>query len=345
MLRSSSYAGHSPASQKNRAWNILGTQKEIAFICIGLGETDSSSTKTTPKHFVFLVPDSNIINKLNTITMKTKRLSFLALSALLAGASIAHADIILSDSFAIDAGGADYNTAQLGGQSATVGTTGYTGDWSSGTSLIDVTTGGLTHSAMTGTAQEGRVFSNDSQNFNARVLYRDIDYTTTPLVTGTYYFSALFNKSAASSGDMLVGFGDAATHQTTAANYNTFGIVSGGALSYRNTEIVSSANFAVDTTYIGVMEINYDSAGTDSIVVTFYNEAAAQVGSQTFSGLDIDTNLGQILVGTASQGNNNAFVDEFRFGTALSDVYVVPEPSAFALIGLGSLVLLRRRRA
>jgi hypothetical protein len=224
-----------------------------------------------------------------------------------------------------------------------VGTTGYTGAWSSGTSLNQNTSGGLTHSAMTGTALEGRVFGFTSSNANARVLDRAINYTPT---TGTYYFSALFSKSTANSADMLVGLGDTSNHQTTAINFNTFGIRSGGSLNYQNTVIVSSANFAVDTTYIGVMEINYNSAtgANDSITASFYNEASALVGSQTFSGLDINSNIGHILIGTAGLANNNAFVDEIRYGTALSDVFVVPEPSTFGLIGLGALALLRRRR-
>lgn len=269
--------------------------------------------------------------------------NLLTLVATLLSTIGANANIILSDSFAITAGGADYNVAQLGGQTATVGTTGYTGDWSSGTSLIDVTTGGLTHSAMTGTAQEGRVFSNDSANANARVLYRTIDYTP---VTGTYFLSALFSKSTANSADMLVGLGGANTHQTTALNYTTFGIRSGGALNFKNTEIVSSANFAVNTTYIGVMEINFNSAGADSITASFYNEAASLVGSQTFSGLNIDADMGQILVGTASAGSNNAFFDEIRYGTTLADVFnPIPEPSAALLGSLGLLCLFRRRRA
>lgn len=275
----------------------------------------------------------------------TRNLSILAVTiGLLIAGVTASAAPILSDSFANTAGGADdYTIGALQNQTATVGTTGYTGAWSGGTSFNQNTSGGLTHISMTGTSLDGRVMSYTSQNFNARVLYRAIDYTPT---TGTYYFSALFSKSTENSADMLVGLGGASTHQTSAANYNTFGIRSGGALFYRNTEIVSSANFAVDTTYLGVMEINYDSAGADSIIASFYDESATLVGSQTFSGLNIDANMGQILVGTASQGNNNAFVDEIRYGTTLADVFTeIPEPSTAILAGLGLMgVCFRRRR-
>jgi len=38
-------------------------------------------------------------------------------------------------------------------------------------------------------------------------------------------------------------------------------------------------------------------------------------------------------------------VDEIRIGTTLADVIPVPEPASVALLGLGGLMLLRRRRA
>lgn len=276
--------------------------------------------------------------------MKNKILPLTA--ALACFTANAHAAIILSDSLAITAGGADYNTGALQNQTATVGTTGYAAAWSGGTTFNDITTGGLTHSAMTGTALEGRLRSlNGTNNANARSLFRGINYTAT---TGTYYFSALFSKSTQASADMYAGLGTATSHQTNITNggFATIGIRQGG-LAFLGTTIVTAANFATDKTYIGVMEINYDSAGADSVTASFYNDSAVLVGTQTFTGLSISAdNMQSLAVGTATSGANNAFVDEIRFGTALADVFnPIPEPSAALLGGLGFLMLLRRRRA
>jgi hypothetical protein len=43
-------------------------------------------------------------------------------------------------------------------------------------------------------------------------------------------------------------------------------------------------------------------------------------------------------------GQQVSSVDEIRMGTSLTDVGIIPEPASVALIGLGGLVMLARRR-
>lgn len=255
------------------------------------------------------------------------------------------AALIASDSFSVGAGG--YSITAIAGQTTTVGTTGYTGAWSSGTAAHQVQGGGLTHSGTTGTPLAGQVVSFTSQNVSPRIVNRVLNYTPT---TGTYYFSALFQKNTgvSSTEDMMAGLG-----QNQSSSWNPGGVgshligIENEALVFRSdgtmTEMVSAASFALNQTYLGLMEINFSTTALDSITVRYYNASSALIANQTFSNLNLDGDMGRFVL-AADRLGPNVIVDELRFGTQLADVTSIPEPSAALLGGVGALLLLRRRR-
>lgn len=258
----------------------------------------------------------------------------------------AHAVLIASDSFATTQGGADYNVGDLRGQTATVGTTGYTGAWNSGTAANQIVSTGLTHSLSPGTPLDGQIIAFTGTGTAERRLSRAINYTP---ATGTYYLSSLFRKTTASTTfDMLAGLGplESATSGWATSAATVMGIWNGafqfsaGGGSF--TELLTAAELTVNETFFALMQIDYSSSGADSVTVSVYNGSSSLVANQTFGGLDLDGDIGRFVLGTRDY-SPDVGVDEMRFGTQLSDV-MVPEPSTLCLTALGLIMALRRRR-
>ena len=96
-------------------------------------------------------------------------------------------------------------------------------------------------------------------------------------------------------------------------------------------------------------KIVWSDAGLDTITVVSFLEtdtiSEANFNAATQSTLSVD--FDQSLFDTISIGGANGHVDEIRIATTFADAFtatVVPEPSSFALVGLGALALLARRR-
>lgn len=275
--------------------------------------------------------------------MKPCRITIL-FSALLA--LPAHAALIASDSFAATQGGADYNVGNLGGQSATVGTTGYTGSWNGGTAANQIVTTGLTHSLTPGTPLDGQIVAFTGTGSAERRLSRAINYAPTD---GTYYLSSLFRKTTVTTTfDMVAGLGplEGSTSAWSTSAATVMGIWNGafqfsaGGGSF--TELLTAAQLTVNETFFALMQIDYSTTGADSVTVSVYNGSSSLVANQTFGGLDLDGDIGRYVLGTHNY-SPDVGVDEMRFGTQLSDV-MVPEPSSLSLAALGLLFMLRRRR-
>lgn len=286
-------------------------------------------------------------------------------------ATTAHAALIAYDSFSADAtpNNGDYNQGvTIKNQTITVGSSGFDptsniGRWIGGnTTAIQSYNPGLTHPSMTGTALDGSLVAHttNSTGLAGRRQYRAIDYTP---ADGTYYLSFLMRKQAANTVPFF-GFGLSSQldveEQYSGWSGTYLGIASGG-IGFSSgggitTTLLSAANTTVGETYLGLMEITYNSSGTDSVVIKIYDGSSTlAVDSSTlpnqspFTGLNLDGNIQYLTAAAAAFSATNNVIDEFRFGTELSDVFLVsavPEQSSVVLLApaLACLLLYARRR-
>lgn len=203
--------------------------------------------------------------------------------------------------------------------------------------------------------------------------------------TGTLWGSYLVNFTSiglASNGSFLAGIGSSATPADASAVNFKSAMISNAAPTDRklangyDPASTASTNFQflTGTTYLFISKYTNVgtalSAGTTGVGTTWALTLAQYetwlAGGATEGTLNANSSIrvsdaavtsgtfsfdqGGYLTLRADAPDNNgsqlvATVDELRFGTALGDVYVVPEPSV-ALLGLGSgLLAFRRRRA
>ena len=282
--------------------------------------------------------------------MRTRSLFLLLVAAIFGLGSHARAALIASDSFATTAGGDDYPLARLFGQSPTVGSTGFDGGvpWTNGnatTTVVNQTvmTTGLTHPRITGAALDGQVSSHSSEALGqTRNVSREIDYTPTD---GTFYMSILMHKFEATLvRDFVAGLTDNETHATDLASTSGafIGIHDGGVSLLANgsfTSLLTAAQMNVDETYLGVLIIDFSTTGTDTVTARVFDGGASLVASATVGGLTLDGNMGRLGISSRDWGPDVG-LDEFRFGTQLTDVMVVvPEPATWMLAAMGLLGL------
>jgi autotransporter-associated beta strand protein len=262
---------------------------------------------------------------------KTKAVGFQLFCFLSAGLMVfavgsAQAALVASDSFAITAGGDDYNVEELRSQTATVGTTGYVAAnwWLNNTAALYISSGSLTHPLIAGTALDGKVVAYSGTGSVSRHQIRQLDYTP---ATGTYFFSALFRKNSTSQ-DLVAGVigntGLNVDFQTgpdlmIGLNDGAFVIAIPGS---GVTTLIASGSLPANRVYLGVMEINYSSTASDSVTVTVYDDIGDEVTTQTYTGLNLDGRLGYFGIATKDFGPD-VEVDELRYGTELSDVMLV----------------------
>lgn len=244
---------------------------------------------------------------------------------------------VATDSFATSAGGNDYVPfTSILGQSPTVGATGFVGAWGNCcTSSMVPVPGGLTHDLTPGETFDGHLIAYTIDGSvgggNARNLSRTIDYTPSD---GTYYMSVLLRKYAATTrGDLLAGLGRSQNPETSIYGIEGtwIGFVDGGIYFVSGpgpnlTPLLSAAAMNVDETYFALMQYDFTTSGSDTVTATIFNGSSVEVASQAFPGLNLDQTMGRFSVFTQDFGPIPE-LDEWRFGTQLSDV-MVPEPFA-----------------
>ena len=273
-------------------------------------------------------------------------------------ASQAGAAPIASESFWVDATAYSNGQTLQNGENNTNGNSGFSSGntWSTNTGTMRVTNSipsagaGLTHVNLVGSALDGAMDFRVSHDRNATRL---VD--PAPPTSSTYYLSGLVRANGANAfavdGDYFArGFG-------TGGNIGSgihLGIRRNDSLGGRRLTAFAGNTFfdlgaaADDTTHMIIVSLSANAGGSDSLTAwidngTTLTEVVTSQSVETFTGSASLVRLAlQQRVGDANQ-IVRAWGDEIRFGTEMSDVYV-PEPGSLALLGLGGLLVARRRR-
>lgn len=112
---------------------------------------------------------------------------------------------------------------------------------------------------------------------------------------------------------------------------------------------LTAATIGLDQPQFLMAKIVWSDAGLDTITVVSFLETdtISEVNFNTATQSTLSVDFDQSLFDTISIGGANGHVDEIRIATTFADAFTgtaIPEPSSFALVGLGALALLARRR-
>lgn len=289
--------------------------------------------------------------------------------------SAAHGTLIFNDEFVTGSGGYTAG-ANLLGQNPTV--TGFSGAWagantsqykpsSTNLSMSGVTNGGgsltVTSIAAGGSRSNSRTLSpytgsntlwfSSLGSFDSAALTAGGGQTYTAFLSGALPTSSSSGATSAtwlsSNGGSLTGFAWGIDDGQLKLKYHS------GTNSVL-TVIPSGVSLTANTPYLFLAKVNVNSSGaTDSLDFWLLSSAPANeaaLGTPTYS-LSADflntntdiTTLDSYFGGSSSAPVLNGSWDAIRMGTSFSDLQIVPEPSAIALLsGLGFTVLLFRSR-
>ena len=272
----------------------------------------------------------------------------LAVMVMLAG--VAQAEVVLYEPF-------HYDTGDLNGKSGSH-ESGYadTTTWGTHYSHGLVVGSSLSYSGFTFAG--GTAFSSDGNRAenggSGGSVARAVNTTVANLMDfgedRTCYISMLIRSN------LKRNQGNHSRFRTTSDNLFGPGIYDQDLYLYTPGGFVKSFdNLTQGETYFVVIKIvakKTAGAGTDTGYIIVYannstvpkDEPAAGWTSKTFDDSDAVAKFEVSTDGNGCPANYSAF-DEVRVGESWSDVTVVPEPATMALMGLGGLgVLLRRRR-
>ncbi len=272
-------------------------------------------------------------------------------SAMLLGHSTASAALIASDSFAVGVTGG-YTAERVTNQNSTVGISGFTGNWTTtgpSTNDIQFEAGGLSGSLVKGSTSAGKL-SHIGTGANARSGYHQ--FASVP-ASSTYFYSFLLSSALGNSAQFgLSPIGNGQAVQTQGVRV---GVTSANNIVLSVDGLTSTllAGYTAATTYFVLVDItNVAGTANDTVGARIYSSTATDLltplGTATpISTADISSDLTYLGFSKNATTGGGMDVDEFRFGTELSDVAVIPEPSSVAMLfgGLGLACLIRRRAA
>ncbi len=254
----------------------------------------------------------------------------------------------------------DYPLSLGAGLNGLSGGTGWSAAWVDGDSLPSLAPTNLSLDYPTGVPlaeSGGRIsISGDVVNNPATRMLG----TTMGLANNgaTFYSSALFRRSAV-TGELASVLFDRTTDGVIRWFY---GIDTNGffsvAVDPSNSAQRATSTFAAaaNTTYLLVAKIrtNTGAAGADEVFLQVFEEGDLIAEPALDSGWDLRASGGSTvtlervrLALSNVSGQTNEF-DELRIGTSFADVTGVtgvPEPASTALLGIGAVALLRRRRS
>jgi hypothetical protein len=251
--------------------------------------------------------------------------------------STAHAAPIIDESF--DYGGASGNLADVS-------------SWTSSSTFNDyVHDGGLDHPAMNEETGGAWFADRPGGNLGASLGTTTLDLST--LGAGdTVWAAALFDYKTGGGSDHYVNFSGGSVSGLG------FRIKAGGDVhvtASNNGSATIANDTGIDVTSDGVYLMllratkGTGSSPTNSVVDFWLDPADASsvtaLGAADWS-TGADSKWGrssQTMSGIGGLVSQAGKTDEIRFGTDLVDVIGVPEPASMALLGLGGLMILRRR--
>ena len=304
----------------------------------------------------FISPTHKDLNYLYPTNMKTKTILTLAL-ALGTSASL-NAAAVIYEGFTYPAA----DTALAGN----AGGTGLSGNWTAPSeSTVEATN--LTHGSLS-TSGSATV----ATGWNTGSPYVGIGGTTLNGLTGDsgeLWMSLLYQAPTTGSIRFTVGIGD--TYVTTNGNLNSsvtdaqaigFSIpfnnkaypvmwetnnYDGGNVQNAPAGLASGSGLAIardGATHMFVLHAQWGADGVTNDTLTLYTPGTDLVlGSaiSTYEGIVSQDSFDTLFF---SADQSAGVLDEIRVGATYADVSPVPEPSTTALIGLGGLALILRRR-
>jgi hypothetical protein len=286
--------------------------------------------------------------------MKTNKI-FIPIAVALGTSASLHAAATVYEPF-------DQTAGALNGQASSG--VGLTGNWSDDQTVDVVTPGTMSYGNLQNAG--GQAVLGNGNSTDAWVTTSTTLGNANLLEDGaTLWFSYMFEAGSGGGGNQWAGFAfgterlDASFSGANMINSgNGIGLTSrdktlrastwtgGGNANQEGTLTFGGLDpYPVSTLVVG--KIEWGTGGADEMF-TLYSVDPSDLGTLgtgvTASMSDVTQSAFDTISFTKRNSGGTATYDEIRFGATLADVTPVPEPSSMALLGLGGLALLRRRR-
>ena len=231
---------------------------------------------------------------------------------------------------------------------------GFSGGWQGSSNVFIVTAPDLTYAnyfiTQTGTTE--RVYS-DNTSHPDRMDSRDL----AAAMSGDIWFSALVNVPTGTNFAGLA-FDSDPWNSSGTAKYShqlcelrvlltpsqlVVDMDGGTPPTATGTE---TGTFAADTTHLILGHMNV-GVGNDTLSVWVDPDLNAALPAANFTSTTVDFMDSVVRIGVPTSGTSGVYIDAILLSdtaTAFEDVTGVPEPASLALLGLGGLAMLRRRR-